>query len=223
MNLKVLLICGILSSLLYVAMCIFVPLQYDGYNSAYYTISELSAIGAPTRTLWVWPGILYTLLVAAFGYGVWQYRPENRWLRMAGVLLTVYGLIGIAWAFAPMHQREVLAAGGETLTDTLHIAMASISSLLMVISMGFAAAALGKGFRLYSIATILILLIFGIITSLEAPKVEANLPTPMVGVWERILIGVFLVWTIVLAIILLKKKVIAYNFKFKIISNTFRE
>ena len=110
-----------------------------------------------------------------------------------------------------MHQREVLAAGGETISDTRHIAMAAISSLLMVISMGFAAATLGKGFRLYSIATILILLVFGILTSLEAPKVEADLPTPMVGVWERILIGVFLVWTIVFAIILLRKKVTVYN------------
>ena len=208
---KILLICGIVSSLLYVALCIFVPLQYEGYNSASYTISELSAIGAPTRTLWIWPGIMYTLLVAAFGYGVWQSRPENRWLRVAGILLIIYGLIGVAWAFAPMHQREVLASGGETISDTLHIAMAAISSLLMVISMGFAAATLGKGFRLYSIATILILLVFGILTSLEAPKVEANLPTPMAGVWERILIGVFLVWTIVLAIILLRKKVTAYN------------
>jgi hypothetical protein len=211
MKRKVLLICGILSSILYVAMCIFVPLQYEGYNSASYTISELSAIGAPTRTLWIWPGILYTLLVAAFGYGVWQSATENRWLRVAGVLFTAYGLIGIAWAFAPMHQREVLAAGGDTLTDTMHIAMAAISSLLMVVSMGFAAATLGKGFRLYSIATILILLVFGILTSLETPKVEADLPTPMVGVWERILIGVFLLWTIVLTIILLRKKVTANN------------
>ena len=34
--------CGIFSSLLYVAMNIFIPLLYDGYNSASQTISELS-------------------------------------------------------------------------------------------------------------------------------------------------------------------------------------
>ena len=47
---KLLLTCGVLSSLLYVAMTVFVATQWKSYNSASQTISELSAIGAPTRT-----------------------------------------------------------------------------------------------------------------------------------------------------------------------------
>jgi hypothetical protein len=43
MQIRILLLCGILSSLLYVAMLIFVPMQYEGYNSFTQTISELSA------------------------------------------------------------------------------------------------------------------------------------------------------------------------------------
>jgi hypothetical protein len=35
------------------------------------------------------------------------------------------------------------------------------------------------------------------------PGVGANQPTPLLGVWERINIGVFLLWMIVLAIVLL--------------------
>ncbi|NJO75746.1 MAG: hypothetical protein HC833_19455 [Leptolyngbyaceae cyanobacterium RM1_406_9] len=31
---KLLLVCGILSSLLYVAMTVFVPMQFEGYSSA---------------------------------------------------------------------------------------------------------------------------------------------------------------------------------------------
>jgi putative effector of murein hydrolase len=61
---KVLLSCGTLSSLLYVAMLIFVPMQYEGYNSASQTISELSAIGAPTKALWVPLVVEYSLLAA---------------------------------------------------------------------------------------------------------------------------------------------------------------
>ena len=59
--LKALLICGILSSLLYFAINIIVPMQYPGYNSASQVPSELSAIGAPTRMLWsvLRPPILY--------------------------------------------------------------------------------------------------------------------------------------------------------------------
>ena len=203
---KILLVCGILSSLLYVAMNIFVPMLYDGYNSASQTVSELSAIGAPTRALWVSLGTVYTLLITAFGWGAWQSAAQNRNLQIAGGFIFTYGIVSFIWPFAPMHQREALAAGGETLTDTMHLVMAAVTVLLMMMAMGFGARAFGKRFRLYSIATILTLLVFGVLTSTDAPNVQANLPTPRVGVWERINIGVFLLWVIVFAIILLRKE-----------------
>ena len=73
----------------------------------------------------------------------------------------------------------------------------------MLTAIGFGAAAFGKWFRFYSIATIVILLVFGVLTGLDAPRIEANLPTPWVGVTERIDIGVFLLWVVVLAVALL--------------------
>jgi hypothetical protein len=203
---KLLLTCGILSSLLYVAMLIFVPMQYEGYNSVTQTISELSAIGAPTRSLWVPLGIVYTLLIAAFGWGIRQSADDNSRLRISGNLLFAYGIIGIAWVFAPMHSREVLAAGGGTISDTMHLVMGAVSNLFMMVSMGFAAAALGKLFRFYTIVTILTLLTFGILTGMSAPDVNANRPTPWVGLYEIIMLGVFLLWVVVLAITLLKKE-----------------
>jgi hypothetical protein len=205
MKRNVLLICGILSSLLYIAMNIFVPMQYEGYNSFTQTISEISAIDAPSRALWVPLGIVYTLLIAAFGWGIRLSAVHSRNLRIAGNLLFFYGIIGLGWTFTPMHQREVLAAGGATISDTLHLLMGGISSLFMIVSMGFAAAAFEKGFRFYSILTILLLILFGTLTSLDAPKVNANLPTPWLGVIERIMLGVFQVWVVVLATILLQK------------------
>lgn len=200
------LICGLLSSLLYVAMLIFVPMQYEGYNSASQTISELSAIGAPSRPLWVPLGIVYTLLIAVFGWGIRQSAFQNRKLRIAGDLLFIYGIIGIGWVFAPMHQREVLAGGGGTISDTMHLVMGAVSNLFMMSAMGFAAAAFGKRFRLYTIITIVSLLTFGILTGMSAPDVNANRPTPWVGIYEIIMLGVFLLWVVVLAIILLKKE-----------------
>lgn len=203
---KVLLFCGILSSLLYVAMLIFVPMQYEGYNSISQTISELSAIGAPTRSLWVPLGIVYTLLIAAFGWGIRLSAYDNRRLYISGTLLAIYGIIGIGWVFAPMHRREVLAAGGGTISDTMHLVMGAVSNLLMMVSMGFAAAAFGKKFRFYTIATILSLLTFGILTGMRAPDVNANRPTPFVGIIEMIMLGVFLLWAVVLASILLYRE-----------------
>ena len=111
-----------------------------------------------------------------------------------------YGLVGLAWP--PMHLREVLAAGGGTLTDTMHIVFAMVTVLLMVLAMGFGAAAFGKRFRRYSEATIVTLLVCGVLTSMDAPQLQANLPTPWMGVWERIDIAVFLAWVVVLAALL---------------------
>jgi hypothetical protein len=187
-------------------MNVFVPVWYDGYSSVSLTVSELSAVGTPTRNLWVSLGVLYTLLIILFAWGVVKVSKQNRSLRIAGQLMLIYGFVSAIWPFAPMHQREVLAAGGGTISDSMHIALAFISVLLMVVLIGFGAAAFGKKFRWYSIFTMLAFLLFGILTSLEAPNVNVNLPTPMIGVWERINIGFFLLWVIVLALELLKRE-----------------
>jgi hypothetical protein len=42
------------------------------------------------------------------------------------------------------------------------------------------------------------------LTFIEAPGIAANLPTPWIGVWERINLGVFLLWVVVLAVALLR-------------------
>jgi hypothetical protein len=203
---KSLLVCGILSSVLYVAMTIFVAMQWEGYSSASQTISELSAIGAPTRSLWAVPGAIYTVLVTAFGWGVWKSAGRSRALRIAGGLIVAYGSLGVLWPFAPMHIRETLAAGGGTLSDTMHLVLASVTVLLMLLAISFAAAAFGTRFRVYSLATLAILAAFGALTFLDAPRIAANLPTPWIGVWERINIGVFLLWVVVLATTLLRVK-----------------
>lgn len=203
---KAALVCGILSSVLYLAINIIVPAQWPGYSLSSQTVSELSAIGAPTRVLWIVLCAPYTLLVIAFAWGVWKSAVGNRFLRISGVLLMVYGVTGILWYFAPMHLRETLAAGGGTLSDTMHIALAAITEIIYLLALGLTAAALGKAFRVYSVATFLALLVFGILTFLDSPGVATNQPTPFLGVWERINIGVFLLWVIVVAVILLREK-----------------
>jgi hypothetical protein len=200
----VLLACGILSSLIYVAMNVFIPMQWEGYSIASQTVSELSAIEAPTRPLWVPLGVTYTLLVAAFGWGIWTSTRGNRPLRVAGVLLIAYGIFGLGWP--PMHQRAALAAGGGTLSDTLHIVWSFVTVSLMLLAMGFGAAGFGKRFRLYSWTTIATLVVLGVLTGLDAPRIQTNLPTPLIGVWERIMIGLFLLWVVVLAVTLLRQR-----------------
>jgi hypothetical protein len=99
-----------------------------------------------------------------------------------------------------VHLRETFAAGGGTSTDTLHVVWAAVAVPTMMLIVALGAASLGKRFRVYSIATIVALLGGGIITSLDGPKISANLPTPWVGVWERLDIVASTAWEIVLAV-----------------------
>ena len=200
---RALLSCGILASLLYVAMNIVCAFLYDGYSSFSQTVSEFSAVDAPTRPLWFPLGIIYALFVALFGLGIWNSSSGNRALRIVGILLFVNGFISLFWP--PMHQREVIAAGGGTMTDTMHIVFSFVTVFLMMLAIGFSGAAFGKKFRVYSIVTLIILFFFGGLTGMQSPALEANLPTPWMGVWERICIGAFLVWMTVLAVVQLRE------------------
>ena len=200
---RALLACGILASLLYAAMLVFIPLGWEGYSSASQAISELSAIGAPTRPLWFALGIVYTLLVVAFGWGVWTSARDSRALRVVGSVLIASGVLGLGWP--PMHLRGT----GFTLTDTLHIVWTMVTLLGMLLAISFGAAALGKRFRLYSVATLLVWAVFGTLTWLDSPRIAANLPTPWLGVWERINAAAYLLWLVVFSIALFRRRVTA--------------
>ena len=196
---------GIASSLFYALMIW--AIRYQGYSLLSQVPSELTAIGAPTQQLWAWLGPIYTLLVTAFGWGVWRSAGRDRRLRIVGGLILAFGALGLLWPFAPMHQREVLAAGGGTLGDTLHRALGGVTVFFMFLTIGFGAALFGRRFRLYSLVTIVVLLAFGALTFLESSRLEAGLPTPWIGLWERINISVFLLWILVLATMLLRGRV----------------
>ena len=202
---KVLLVCGILSSLLYVAINILGALQWEGYSLISQTISELSAIDAPSRPLVASLTLAYDALLVSFGLGVWKSAGRKRALRVVAVVLIIHGVFNLVMGpFASMHQREVLAAGEATLSDTLHIILGGVCPLSFLLAAGFGTVAFGKRFRLYSLATILALLVFGVLTGIDAPRIAANLPTPWVGVWERIVVFAFMLWVAVLAVALLR-------------------
>jgi uncharacterized protein DUF998 len=196
------LVCGILSSLWYAAINVLVPMLWPAYSPVNQTVSELSAIDAPTRDVWIIVALPYVLLFAAFGWGVLHSATQNRKLFVVGCLIIFYCIFNAYWP--PMHLREVIAAGGGTLSDTLHLVWACITTVLFMLIMGFAAFALSKNFRIYTAVSMVLLIGFGVTTFLIAPNVGANLPTPFIGVWERINIGIFLIWVIAFAAILLK-------------------
>ena len=94
---KILLGCGIVSSVLYVVTDVLGTLRYPGYSYANQTFSELTAQGSPTRPLMVaLNGISYGVLVAAFAGGVWTSASPKRAARITGAMLLGYAAFGMA-------------------------------------------------------------------------------------------------------------------------------
>ena len=194
---------GLASIVWYVILNIIIPLFDSGYSISSQTVSELSAIDAPTRPLWVILCIPFSLLTIFFGCGVWLSADHSKKLRLVALVIIFDAVIGSFWP--PMHKREVIAAGGGTLTDTLHLVWASVHLACMLLMIGVSAVALGKGFRIYSIITLAVFLVFGTLTTIDSKGIETGEPTPYVGFWERINIGAYMLWIVVFAITLLKK------------------
>jgi hypothetical protein len=204
MGRKVLLGCGILSSLLYAAANVIGARRWRDYSLTSHTVSELSAIGAPSRPIVVPLLTAHGALVIPFGLGVWESAGRKRALHATGALLVGLGASDLPAPLFPMHRREVLARGEGSRTDTMHIIVTSVNSLLILLAIGFGSTAFGRRFRLYSIATILVLVATGGLTATQAPRLQTNLPTPWAGVTERVSIGGYLLWQVALAIALLR-------------------
>jgi hypothetical protein len=120
---EILLWCGVLSSLWYAAINVFVPLTWPEYSVVDLTVSELSAIGAPTRALWVALAMPYTPPFALFGWGVLRSASDNRWLRITGWLILVYSAFNCYWChhasdFRLPHRARRAKRRGES-SDTV--------------------------------------------------------------------------------------------------------
>ena len=196
---KVLLICGILASLVYVGVDILVGILYEGYSFIDQAVSELFAIGTPTSHLVVSLFSLSSTLLVAFAVGVWLSSGRSRALRV--MALTIVGNAAnslVLWNFFPMHMR-----GAEpTFTDTMHAILAINPFVLL--SIGLAVVAFRNWFRFYSIGTILILVMPAIFAFSYVGNLVANQPTPWLGLAERISQYGNQLWQVVLAIVLLR-------------------
>lgn len=197
---NVLLACGIAASILNVIANVIGAIVWDGYRWTSFTISELSAIDAPSRPLVPSLMLVFGLLSICFAFGVLAVAGRKGDLRLTGWLLLAIGVLDLAGPFVPMHLR-----GAETsLTDTMHIAVTAVTSLLLMLAVWSARGAFGSGFRVYSLVTIATLVVFGMLAAVDGPRIAANDPTPWVGLTERICVGAYLLWMAVLSGALLR-------------------
>jgi hypothetical membrane protein len=197
-----LLACGIAAAVLYFLGDLFVASQWPEYSYRDQAVSELSALGAPTRSLWNLVMAPYLPLFTLFAWAVWRAARGRRALRVTGFALLGLVAVGVGWYFVPMHLRESEKSG----TDTGHLVMSALQGGFSLTAIGFGAFALGRRFRIYSIATLVAVVAGGLVTSLYAPRVGANLPTPWLGILERISVHGYMLWLAVLAAALLSEQ-----------------
>ncbi|ABK02361.1 hypothetical protein Arth_0964 [Arthrobacter sp. FB24] len=191
---KALLASGALSSLLYViATDGLAASMWDGYRRTEQMVSELFAVGSPGRDVLLPFTWLYTVLFTAFGVGVWNSVRGNRALRISGGLLTAYGLWNIMGALYPLTL-------GDNASVPMHILVTNIQLALMVAAMCFVAAGFHGRMRAYSIVSLAASAVMGMVAFMAAPG-----PNLVLGISERISIGAFLLWVIVLATALWKR------------------
>jgi len=201
---RILLICGIAAAPLFILTDIVAATWfYPGYDYSAQQVSELSAIGAPSRPFWMLMGYPYNALTFAFAVGLWRAAEHRLSLRIAAVVVMFFVVNSFAWGWvAPMHMR------GTTFTDTdsMHIAFAVSAVTLMLAFICLGAAALGRGFRIYSAITIALMLVAGGVVATQVPAIAAGQPTPWMGLVERISVYGPMIWIAVLAAILLRRQ-----------------
>jgi hypothetical protein len=200
---KTLLSCGLFSSLLYVATDLLASWRYPGYSAADQNYSELLATGAPTRPFLLVVAGFYNLLVAAFGSGVWSAASPKRPAHITGVMMILYAIVSMV---TPAIFQMDMRGAEMTPLGSLHPQMTALMSLFILLSIGFGAFLLGKGFRYYSFATIVVLMVFGFLTSAQVPQLVAGQPTPWMGFTERINIYATMLWFSLLSIALVRRE-----------------
>jgi len=205
---KVLLACGIVSSLVYLGADIAGSTSLAGYSVANQAVSELLAIEATTRPLMLALMSIYNVLVIAFAAGVWQAAGARRACRAAAVALVVYAVVGeVTQVFSPMHQRGFSAA--VTATDVGHMVLTAVEVLSIVAMIALASGARAKGFRVYSVLSILAIMAAGITTgALVKHMTAAASSTLWAGLTERVNIYGTMLWVAALAVALLRTRMV---------------
>ena len=189
-----LLAAGPLSSLLYVVFTDGIAaFRWDGYRRTEQMVSELFAVGSPSYGVLAAFTWLYTLLFTAFGMGVWVSVRGSRALRTGAALLITYGLWNIMGSIYPLRV-------GDDTSVPMHIVATNVQLALMVASMCFVAAGFHGRMRIYSIVSLAVSALMGMVAFMAAPG-----PNLVLGIGERISIGAFLLWVAVLAVAVWKR------------------
>ena len=179
-------------------------LLYEGYSFKDQAISELSAYGSPVRPLAVTWIALHNLLGIAFGVGVWLSAGGSRALRWTAGFMVAAGVVTVPLhPFFPMSSRGMEAG----FNDTMHQVLTMAFGLFVFGAVAASAVAIRGWFRLYAIASLVVIMLFAGLTGPLMSELANNQPTPWLGAFERINAYTTFAWMVVLAVVLIRRTV----------------
>jgi len=201
---RLLLFCGILAPVVYVGTVIVGGAIRPGYSHIAQAVSELIESGAPNKPVLDALFIVYNLLASAFGLGMFAVirarggnkgKTSGSW---GALLLVAIGVLGLAMTlFFPMDPRNAQA----TLAGTMHLVLAGIISLGTMLTILLIGLWLRNDPRLgkywtYSLITDIVVFVSGGLAAASAASASK-----FMGFFERVTIGAFLQWVLVMALL----------------------
>jgi hypothetical protein len=194
---------GVFAPLVYAAAVILGGRLTPGYSHLAHPISALSMAGAPAAAVLDPIFTVYNALMVVFAFALGRaFRGRGLVLGLgAPVLVALIGLTGILMNVYPMDPI------GTPLTDAgrVHIWLAAIASVASMLAVLVVALPLRRDpqwrrFGGYALISMIVILASGAFAALAAARAS-----PVMGLWERVTIGAFLQWVLVLALLLLAR------------------
>lgn len=203
MDKKLLFYGGIFGPLVFLLVDIIGNIITPDYNYIINAVSELTQAGSKNTYLLSPLFLISAIMTIAFGIGILlDYKERRRKsLFSASILIIITGIFsGLTGTVFPMDPFN----SEMTFPGKMHIILTGISAglvmlLILMIGIGFYKERRWKSFRLYSIITVIIMVIFGGLT----PVLIMN-SIPLLGLFERVVIYAYLLWFFVLAFKLIK-------------------
>lgn len=194
----ILLSCGVLAPLLYLFTDRLAGRLLKGYNFMAQSISDLSAAGSPTRSLVVSLTLVASLLLIAFGVGVWREASATWLVRLVAALLIGNAVAGtFAMLFFPNQY------GVTPVFKSPGVMLMFLSVVFFMLAMVFGAFAFSGWLRILSITIPVSYVLLAIARFMFASNSSTGQSVVLVGAQERTMSYTYLVWVLFLAINLL--------------------
>ena len=195
---NILLLCGVISPLIYIGMTILGGALTPGYSHIKDTVSELMSPGAPNKSLMDTLMALSSVFMTLFGIGVFQFvKASGQSSRLAiasAVLLIVLGILQVVVVlFFPQDPMDAEL----TFPGKMHIGLVGIQALMSILIplfLGLWMHKTGKmpGFGIYSIISAALTVAMGIAIF--------PLGKSIMGLTERITVLIYDLWLIIIAV-----------------------